>query len=108
AVFAVTFLGDGERAICAAQSGIFRFEAGQWKAALAPEAAIPAKALVTAASADRIYLLGRDRLFTSGDRGQTFVEAAGSSGMSLTALAPTNRMVARSGSPPTRAMPPAA
>jgi len=87
AVFAVTFLGDGERAICAAQSGIFRFEAGQWKAALAPEAAIPAKALVTGASADRIYLLGRDRRFTSGDRGQTFVEAVGSSGMSMTALA---------------------
>ena len=87
AVFAVTFLGDGGRAICAAQSGIFRFEAGQWKAALAPEAAMPAKALATGASADRIDLLGRDRLFTSGDRGQTFVEAAGSSGMSMTALA---------------------
>ena len=74
AVFAVTFLGDGERAICAAQSGVFRFEAGQWKPARAPEAAIPAKTLATGASADRIYLLGRDRLFTSGDSGRTFVE----------------------------------
>ena len=77
AVFAVTFLGDGERAICAAQSGVFRFEAGQWKPALAPEAAVPAKTLATGASADRIYLLGRDRLFTSGDSGRTFVEAGG-------------------------------
>jgi photosystem II stability/assembly factor-like uncharacterized protein len=77
AVFAVTFLGDGERAICAAQSGVFRFEAGQWKPALAPEAAVPAKTLATGTSADRIYLLGRDRLFTSGDGGRTFVEAAG-------------------------------
>jgi photosystem II stability/assembly factor-like uncharacterized protein len=88
AVFAVTFLGDGERAICAAQSGVFRFEAGQWKAALAPEAAIPAKTLVTGASPDRIYLLGRDRLFTSGESGQTFVEVAGPSETSaMTALA---------------------
>jgi photosystem II stability/assembly factor-like uncharacterized protein len=88
AVFAVTFLRDGERAICAAQSGVFRFEAGQWKAALAPEAAIPAKMLVTGASADRIYLLGRDRLFTSGDSGQTFVEVAGPSKTStMTGLA---------------------
>jgi photosystem II stability/assembly factor-like uncharacterized protein len=77
AVFAVTFVGDGERAICAAQSGVFRFEAGQWKAALAPEAAMPAKTLITGATADRVYLLGRDRLFTSGDSGQTFVEAGG-------------------------------
>ena len=77
AVFAVAFLGDGERAICAAQSGVFRFEAGQWKPALAPEAAIPAKTLATGASADRIYLLGRDRLFTSGDSGGTFVEVGG-------------------------------
>ena len=75
-MFAVTFLGDGERAICAAQSGVFRFEAGQWKPALAPEAAVPAKTLATGASADRIYLLGRDRLFTSGDSGRTFVEVA--------------------------------
>lgn len=76
-IFAVTFLGDGERAICAAQGGVFRFEAGQWKAALAPEAAMPAKSLATGASADRIYLLGRDRLFTSGDSGRTFVEVRG-------------------------------
>jgi photosystem II stability/assembly factor-like uncharacterized protein len=77
AVFAVTFLGGGERAICAAQSGVFRFDAGQWKPALAPEAAVPAKTLATGASADRIYLLGRDRLFTSGDSGRTFVEVGG-------------------------------
>jgi photosystem II stability/assembly factor-like uncharacterized protein len=87
-VFAVTFLGDGERAICAAQSGVFRFEAGQWKPARAPEAAIPAKTLATGASADRIYLLGRDRLFTSGDSGRTFVELKGRWETSaLTALA---------------------
>jgi photosystem II stability/assembly factor-like uncharacterized protein len=88
AVFAVTFLGDGERAICAAQSGVFRFEAGQWKAALAPEAAMPAKMLATGASADRVYLLGRDRLFTSGDSGRTFVDVgAAREASAITALA---------------------
>ena len=88
AVFALTFLDDGERAICVAQSGVFRFEAGEWKPALAPEAAIPAKILATGAFADRIYLLGRDRLFASGDGGRTFVEAGGRRETSaMTALA---------------------
>jgi photosystem II stability/assembly factor-like uncharacterized protein len=88
AVFAVTFLGDGERAICAAPSGVFRLEAGQWKAAVAPEAAMPAKALIAGATADRVYLLGRDRLFASGDSGRTFVEAGrGPQTNAMTALA---------------------
>ena len=88
AVFAVTFLGDGARAICAAQSGIFRFEENQWKPVLAPEAAIPAKTLAPGASADRIYLLGRDRLFTGGDGGRTFVEVGGRwEASAITALA---------------------
>ena len=89
----MTFLGDGERAICAAQSGVYRFEAGRWKLVLAPEAAVPAKTLATGASAERIYLLGRDRLFASGDSGRTFVEVAGRWETSaMTALA-----IARSG-----------
>ena len=45
AAFAVIFLDGGERAICAAQSGVFRFEDGRWTAARAPEAAIPARML---------------------------------------------------------------
>lgn len=88
AVFAVTFLGDSERAVCAAQSGIFRFEAGQWQPASAPDAATPARTVITGAAADRVYLLGRDRLFTSGDGGRTFVEAGGRPDTSvMTALA---------------------
>ena len=87
-VFAATFLGDGERAVCAAQSGVFRFEAGQWKPALAPEAAMPARTLATGTAADRIYLLGRDGLFTSADGGRTFVEVGRRSETStMTALA---------------------
>ena len=62
AVFAVIFLDGGERAIGAAQSGVFRFEDGSWTAARAPEAAIPARMLAIGASGDQIYLLGRNRL----------------------------------------------
>src|SRR5262249_57496698 len=68
----------------AAERGVFGLAAGQWKAALAPEAATPAKTLATGASADRFYLLGRDRLFTSADSGRTFVEVAGRREMSAT------------------------
>jgi hypothetical protein len=67
AVFAVAFLEGGERAICAAQSGVFRLEDGNWSAARTPEAAIPARMLAVAASTNQIYLLGRSRLFASSD-----------------------------------------
>jgi photosystem II stability/assembly factor-like uncharacterized protein len=77
AVFAVTFLHDGEDAICAAQSGVFRRHAGRWTTSDVPEGAVPAKALVSA-SAERVYLLGRNRLFISRDGGQRFVPAPGS------------------------------
>jgi photosystem II stability/assembly factor-like uncharacterized protein len=74
AAFAVVFLEGGGRAICAAQSGVFRLEDGHWSTARAPEAAIPARMLAVGASADRIYLLGRSRLFASGDGARTFSE----------------------------------
>jgi photosystem II stability/assembly factor-like uncharacterized protein len=73
AVFAVAFSGDGERALCAAQSGVFRFAGGSWAPARAPDDAIPARAIVAGAANDRIYLLGRSRLFVSEDGGQTYV-----------------------------------
>jgi photosystem II stability/assembly factor-like uncharacterized protein len=72
AVFAITFLDDGEKAICAAQSGVFHLQGGRWLRAVAPAAAIPAKTLALGAASERVYLLGRDRLFISGDGGQSF------------------------------------
>ena len=79
AVFAVIFLDGGERAICAAQSGVFRFEDGRWTVARAPEAAIPVRMLATGASSDHVYLLGRNRLFASRDGARTFAEIRGPS-----------------------------
>ena len=74
-VFAATFVGDG--AICAASSGVFRQRGGQWTMAAAPDAAIPAKAVALGSAPERVYLLGRDRLFVSADGGATFVLAPG-------------------------------
>jgi photosystem II stability/assembly factor-like uncharacterized protein len=88
AAFAVIFLDGGERAICAAQSGVFRFEDGRWTAARAPEAAIPVRMLATGASSDHIYLLGRNRLFASRDGARTFAEVSGAlEARAMTALA---------------------
>jgi photosystem II stability/assembly factor-like uncharacterized protein len=87
-VFAVIFLDGAERAICAAQSGVFRFEAGHWAAPRAPEAAIPVRMLATGASSDHVYLLGRNRLFASRDGARTFSEVRGpSEAREMTALA---------------------
>jgi photosystem II stability/assembly factor-like uncharacterized protein len=80
AVFAAVFLEGGERAICAAQSGVFRLEDGHWSAARTPEAAIPARMIAVGASADQIYLLGRSWLFASGDAARTFSEVHSTSG----------------------------
>ena len=82
-VFAVTFLSDGQGAICAAQSGVFRREVGGWMPVAAPEAAIPARTLALGASAERIYLLGRNRLFLSADGGHSFVPVPGPSDTSV-------------------------
>jgi photosystem II stability/assembly factor-like uncharacterized protein len=86
AVFAVAFSADGERALCAAQSGVFRFAGGSWALAQAPDDAVPARTIVAGASNDRIYLLGRSRLFVSEDGGQTYGPAPPQTG-EMTALA---------------------
>src|ERR1700720_2163451 len=46
AVFALAFSPDGELAMCAASSGVFRRDRDGWLRAEAPESAIPARALV--------------------------------------------------------------
>ena len=75
AVFAVAFSLDGMQLSCAATSGVFRREGDRWARARAPDAALPARALITAD--DEIYLLGRDRLFVSRDGGLTFGALSG-------------------------------
>src|ERR1700737_952618 len=87
AVFALAFSPDGELAMCAAASGLFRRDQDGWLRAEAPESAIPARALVAGPANDRFYLLGRSRLFASEDGGRTYAGVPGPPQMSeMTAL----------------------
>jgi photosystem II stability/assembly factor-like uncharacterized protein len=86
AVFALAFSPEGEVAIIAAASGVFRHVQDGWLRVEVPEAAIPARVLVAGAN-HRFYLLGQNRLFASEDGGRTFVVVPGLSEMSeMTAL----------------------
>jgi photosystem II stability/assembly factor-like uncharacterized protein len=77
AVFAVAFSSDGKWAMCAAESGVFRRDQSGWLRAEAPESAIPARALLPGPLNDRLYLLGRNRLFASEDAGRTYAVVPG-------------------------------
>jgi photosystem II stability/assembly factor-like uncharacterized protein len=87
AVFAIAFSPDGEVALCAAASGVFRRDQDGWRRAEAPGSAIPARALVAGPASDRFYLLGRGGLFASKDGGRTYAAVPGLPQMSeMTAL----------------------
>src|SRR5262249_46028539 len=58
AVFALAFSPDGELAVCAAASGVFRGDQDGWLRAEVPASAIPARALVAGPANHRFYLLG--------------------------------------------------
>jgi photosystem II stability/assembly factor-like uncharacterized protein len=89
AVFALAFAPDGQSAVCAAPSGVFRFQDGQWLRADAPGEAAPARVLAVGAVLGRIYMLGRDGLFASNDGGQSYDRVASGlpQGAEITALA---------------------
>lgn len=76
AVFALSFLPDGQGAICVAPGGVFRLEDGAWRRARAPAGAAPARALAFGIKPGRVYLAGRDGLFASDDGGATYQRAA--------------------------------
>lgn len=72
AVFALSFAPDGQSVLCAAPSGVFRFQDGHWTSADAPQGATPARALAMGAAPGRVYLLGRGGLFRSDDGGRSY------------------------------------
>jgi photosystem II stability/assembly factor-like uncharacterized protein len=78
AVFALAFAPDGQSAVSAAPSGVFRFQDGQWLQADAPGDAAPARGLAISQASGRIYLLGRNGLFASDDGGQSYDRVTGS------------------------------
>jgi photosystem II stability/assembly factor-like uncharacterized protein len=72
AVLALAFRPGGGSAVCAAPSGVFHFQDGEWARADAPGEAAPARGLAIGAAPDRIYLVGRNGLFASADGGQSY------------------------------------
>jgi photosystem II stability/assembly factor-like uncharacterized protein len=77
AVFAVAFSPDGAIVLCVAPGGVYRNSDGRWGRSDAPTEATPGRGIVFDAASGRIYLLGRDRLFTSDDGGARFARVAG-------------------------------
>jgi photosystem II stability/assembly factor-like uncharacterized protein len=88
AVFALDFSPDGQGALAAAPSGVFRFEDGNWTNVAAAQAAAPAR-VIARGGAGRIYLLGQSELFASDDGGRSFspIPAMLPEGSAITALA---------------------
>ncbi len=76
AVFAIAFSPDGTTVLCVAPGGVYRNSAGRWGRSNAPTEATPGRSIVFAGSPGRIYLLGRDRLFSSDDGGAHFTAVA--------------------------------
>jgi photosystem II stability/assembly factor-like uncharacterized protein len=72
AVFAVAFAPDGSSVLCATPGGVFLFQGAEWGRVRAPDEATPARGIAFAGKPERIYLLGRERLFASHDGGRSF------------------------------------
>jgi len=95
AVFAIAFSPDGESAICAAPTGVFRFGEAHWIRAGLPDGAVPARQIGFGSAPDRVYLLGRKSLFISEDAGRSYRrlrdEAAGDAPILALAVVTTPR-----------------
>jgi photosystem II stability/assembly factor-like uncharacterized protein len=72
AVFAIAFAPDGIMMLCVAPGGVYRNLNGRWGRTHAPAEAAPAHGIVVGEAPGRIYLLGRNRLFSSDDGGAHF------------------------------------
>src|SRR5260370_12544194 len=71
AVFALAFSPDGELAMCAAASGVFRRDRDGWLPAGAPGAPIPARARPAGPPNERFYLRPRTLPFPTARRPRT-------------------------------------
>jgi photosystem II stability/assembly factor-like uncharacterized protein len=76
-VFAVAFARDGKNALLSTGLGLFRGEAdNSWRQLPAPRGAVPARAIVFSAEANRVYLAGWSGLYRSDDLGASWSSAA--------------------------------
>lgn len=72
AAFAAAFDADGQRALVAGASNLFRDDGKRWRPVRAPAGASPARALVAGAAPGRVYLAGRSGLYRSDDAGESW------------------------------------
>jgi len=78
AAFAVAFDVDGERALVAGASGIFRGAGDRWRPLQSPSGAGPTRSLVSSSTRrGRVYMAGRVGLHRSDDWGQSWVGISG-------------------------------
>jgi photosystem II stability/assembly factor-like uncharacterized protein len=76
-VFVVAFARDGMSALLSTGLGLFRGEAeNSWRQVRAPRGAVPARAIVFSAEANRVYLAGWSGLYRSDDLGASWSSAA--------------------------------
>lgn len=71
--FAVTFDVDGQRALVAGASALFRGDGDRWSPLRLPAGSIPARALVSGSVAGRVYLAGWGGLHRSDDWGASWI-----------------------------------
>jgi len=70
--FAAAFAADGQRALVAGTSTLFRDDGNRWRPVRAPAGASPARALVAGAAPGCVYLAGRAGLYRSDDWGESW------------------------------------
>jgi photosystem II stability/assembly factor-like uncharacterized protein len=71
--FAAAFDVDGQRALVAGASAVFRSEGDHWRQLRTLSGSMPARMLVAATLRGRVYLAGRKGLYRSDDWGQSWV-----------------------------------
>ena len=92
--FAVAFDADGQRALVAGASTVFRNDGDRWRPVRTPAGAAPARALIASAAPGRVYLAGRSGLYRSDDNGGSWANA----GLARESD-PVNGLIAPSGHP---------
>ena len=70
--FAATFDADGQRALVAGTSTLFRDDGTRWRPLRPPAGASPARALIAGAAPGCVYLVGRAGLYRSDDWGESW------------------------------------
>jgi len=71
--FAVAFDSDGQRALVAGASGLFRSDGDRWRPLRAPAGTVPASSLVSSSTRGRVYMGGLSGLHRSDDWGESWV-----------------------------------